>query len=237
MATGGKNVGKRLPRARHRGAKQSRRAGPYDVLGSTRPCCRADRRLPMPTARVGSGVSLVCSLTRRTRIKQTSRRHTGRGPNETDMTQRQTLGAELRRYIADYPTELLRASHQTEVPHTATDAERNLVLQRWLELRDDIRNHITGRGCFGSFSLRVGKVQWNAEKGEQTAVDAIRAACWPVSMNQGLNHRSNPHYVGWRAMQLWALDEELLLSLRTTPHAFLDQPELWMDVNAVPCGE
>jgi len=148
------------------------------------------------------------------------------------MTHRQTLGAELRRYKADYPAELLRPSHLTEVPHSATDAERELVLQRWLELRDDIRNHIIGRGCFGSFSLHVGKVQWNAEKEDRTAVDAIRASCWPVSMNHGLDFESNPHHEGWREMQLWALGEELLLSLRTTPHAFLDQPELWLDVRA-----
>jgi len=146
------------------------------------------------------------------------------------MTQRQTLGAELRRYKADFPAEFLRASHQNHA--AATDAERHVVAQRWLELQDDIRNRITGRECFGPFSLHVGTVQWNAERDQRAAVGIIRDACWPVSMSEGLDYQSNPHHESWVAMQRWASGEELLVSLRIKPHAFLDQPELWLDVKA-----
>lgn len=150
------------------------------------------------------------------------------------MTKTTTLGAILRRLKPDYPSEFLRASDQTTCPYAPTVAEHEVVKQRWAELQDDITNHVTGKACVGAFSLQVGSARWNAEPEERNAVHVMRKACWPTSVAVGLEYESNPLHKGWAAIQRWAFGEELLLSLRVKEHQMLDQPELWLDIRALP---
>ncbi|UXH80105.1 hypothetical protein [Roseateles amylovorans] len=88
--------------------------------------------------------------------------------------------------------------------------------------------------CSGSFSMLFGGARWNAEVAEQEAVHVVQKACWPVNMAEGLDHEANPLYQGWAEMQRWGLSEDLLLTLRVKSHPRLDQPELWIDVKAMP---
>lgn len=150
------------------------------------------------------------------------------------MSKAQTLGAELRRFSPDYPTEFLRAAHQKSVPYTPSEDELALVEQRWLELKDDIRNHVGSRSCKGSFSLLIGRARWNAELDERTAADILQCVCWPVAVCEALEYKSNPLHDGWLRMQCWALKEELLVSVRVRLHEFLDEPDYWLDVKALP---
>ncbi|WP_349742966.1 hypothetical protein [Roseateles cavernae] len=150
------------------------------------------------------------------------------------MNQSMTLGAILRNFKPDYPAEFLRASDQTDCPHAPSPAEVELVERRWAEVRDDISIHVRGKACVGAFSVLVGTARWNAESEEQEAVHALRRACWPVSVPTGLEYESNPLHEGWAQMQRWALGEDLLLSLRMKEHKMLDQPELWLDIRAIP---
>jgi len=105
---------------------------------------------------------------------------------------------------------------------------------RWAQLRDDINNQVMSKKCSTSFSLLVGTARWNAELAEREAVHVIQKACWPVSMAEGLEYEANPLHQGWAEMQRWALNQELLLTLRVKPHQRLDQPELWIDIRALP---
>lgn len=53
-------------------------------------------------------------------------------------------------------------------------------------------------------------------------------------MAEGLEFETNPLHHGWAEMVRWAIGEDLLLTLRVKTHQRLDQPELWVDVRALP---